>query len=873
MNPGDLFGHYRILEPLGRGGMGEVFAAEDTRLHRRVALKVLPAILAADPMHRERFEREARAVAALNHPHIVTIHSVEEHDGRLFLTMELVDGKPLSEVIPRGGMPLDRLLRIAIDVADAMAAAQQQGITHRDLKPGNVVITPGGRAKVLDFGLAKLRDAEIAAAGEDMTRMTSGGDLTGEGKIVGTVAYMSPEQAEGKPVDPRSDIFSLGVILHQMATGERPFKGDTNVSIISAIIKDTPKPITDSNPDLPSDLARIVRRCLAKDPERRYQTAADLRNELEDLKQDSGSAAVPAPRTVARGKAAIIVALVALAAGAGAVAVWQRRAAATPPAEASFTVDRFARLTSTGTAFVAAISPDGRYVVHAKQEPTGFGLWMRQTATSSDVRIVPPADVRFDGLTFGPDGNYVYYNAYPGLSGVAALYRVPVLGGAAAKLIDDVDSGVAFSPDQKRIAFVRGSMVRGTMELMVADADGGNVRAVTAAVPPDRFQAGTPAWSPDGKTILATAASPRPGVPLIAYAVDVATSAAKPIGEPWGFVRDVQWLPDGRSYLVTGVDLSGLAVSQIWRVTYPGSQRSRVTNDLNGYICASLSADGRSLVTVQTATSASVYVTDRAGREPTLLIGGTGRADGLNGVAWLPDGRLVYTSTASGLPQLWIAERDGSNQRQLTALLPPAAFPWASPDGAWVYFSSYSKEGYALFRVAPDGSGLKQITAGGDARMPLVSPDGNTLYYTANNASGTPRMMKMPSQGGAAELVSPRRFRAVAISADGTRLLGHGWDEEQHRAMLATMSLPDAALQTVPGSAVGGTFMPDGSLLVVERVQGKQQVLVRPLDGGAPKPLGAPTADGIANAAVSRDGRIALVRSQSVSDVVLIRAK
>src|SRR5262249_4780898 len=253
---------------------------------------------AADPDYRQRFEREAQAVAALNHPNIVTIHSVEEHDKLLFLTMELVDGKPLSDLIPRDGLPLEKLLRIGIDVADAMAAAQAQGITHRDLKPGNVMVTSSGRAKVLDFGLAKLRDEQLSGAAEDMTRMAAS-DITGEGKIIGTVAYMSPEQAEGKPVDPRSDIFSLGVVLHEMTTGERPFKGDTNVSILSSILKDTPPPITDSNPALPGDLSRIVRRCLAKDADRRYQTATDLRNELEELKQDTASGVISAVRPAA----------------------------------------------------------------------------------------------------------------------------------------------------------------------------------------------------------------------------------------------------------------------------------------------------------------------------------------------------------------------------------------------------------------------------------------------------------------------------------------------------------------------------------------------------------------------------------------------
>jgi serine/threonine protein kinase len=230
----ETLGHYRILGPLGKGGMGEVYAAEDTRLHRRVAIKVLPPLLAGDAERRHRFEREAQAIAALNHPNIVTIHSVEQDDGVPFLTMELVEGKSLAESIRTGGLPTDALLRVGIAVSDAMAAAHQRGITHRDIKPGNIMVSPEGRVKVLDFGLAKLREAEAEEAAEAVTRVPTQ-DLTGEGRIIGTVAYMSPEQAEGKPVDPRSDIFSLGVVLHELATGEKPFKGETTVSLISSI--------------------------------------------------------------------------------------------------------------------------------------------------------------------------------------------------------------------------------------------------------------------------------------------------------------------------------------------------------------------------------------------------------------------------------------------------------------------------------------------------------------------------------------------------------------------------------------------------------------------------------------------------------------
>jgi len=282
-------GHYTILRSLGKGGMGEVYLAEDTKLGRRVALKVLPPEVAADPERRTRFEREARAVAALNHPNIVTVHSVEEADGIDFITMELVDGKTLTELLPKRGFAPRRLLEIANPLADAVSCAHRSGITHRDLKPDNIMIDDEGRLKVLDFGLSKVHRPDTA---DGVTEAPTAALETGEGKILGTVAYMSPEQAEGKPVDSRTDIFSLGTVLYEMATGEQPFRGDTSMSTISSILKDEPTPVCEINRTLPHHLGRIIRRCLAKDPDRRYQTALDLRNDLEELaaEVDSGAA-------------------------------------------------------------------------------------------------------------------------------------------------------------------------------------------------------------------------------------------------------------------------------------------------------------------------------------------------------------------------------------------------------------------------------------------------------------------------------------------------------------------------------------------------------------------------------------------------------
>ncbi len=327
---GKMLAHYEILRSLGRGGMGEVYLARDTRLGREVALKLLPVDMRADAGRRARFEREAQAVAALNHPHVVTLYAVEEADGLPFLVMEYVEGRTLDEEIPPGGLPVRRFFELGLALTEAVAAAHAKGITHRDLKPRNVMIDREGRLKVLDFGLAKLLDRPDAGADDD----TVAADVTREGTIVGTVAYMSPEQAEGKPVDSRSDVFSLGILLYQMATGLQPFKGDSQLSILAAVLRDHPTPVVEVRPELPRQLARIVRRCLEKDPARRYETARSAHYDLQALREelDSGEFekpefAVPSARRPGRRRVGQLVAGLALLAviAVGAVRLGARK--------------------------------------------------------------------------------------------------------------------------------------------------------------------------------------------------------------------------------------------------------------------------------------------------------------------------------------------------------------------------------------------------------------------------------------------------------------------------------------------------------------------------------------------------------------------
>ena len=349
MTPGDTLGRYEIKEPLGAGGMGEVYRARDPRLDRDVAIKVLPQEFAEDADRLRRFEREAKTVAALDHPNIVTIYSVEEADGVHFLTMQLVEGQPLARVIPSGGMTLEAFLELAVPLADALAAAHAQGVTHRDIKPGNVLIDRSERPKVLDFGLAKVVEPAQPGAGdsEELTiAAISEEPLTGEGTVLGTVDYMSPEQAEGKPVDHRSDIFSLGIVFYEMLTGVRPFRGETRVSVVSLIIKDEPLAVTEINDGFPWPLGRIIKRCLEKKSIRRFQSAIGLRNELEDLKHELESGELHPARDW---QEAVSAASRGAAAGAG----WR----------------------SPDTVGAARLSPDDRYL-YITRETAESDVWL-----------------------------------------------------------------------------------------------------------------------------------------------------------------------------------------------------------------------------------------------------------------------------------------------------------------------------------------------------------------------------------------------------------------------------------------------------------------------------------------------------------------
>ncbi|MGH9408118.1 MAG: protein kinase domain-containing protein [Vicinamibacterales bacterium] len=869
---GDRLGPYEIVGPLGQGGMGEVYRAMDTRLGRDVAIKILSQRFASDPAAVERFDREARAVAALSHPNILAIHDIGHENGVTFAVTELLEGETLRDRLLAGRLPVRKAVDLAVQIAQGLAAAHAKGIIHRDLKPENIFLTRDGHAKILDFGLAKVQPV----AGSDQTRTAA---PTDPGTVMGTTGYLSPEQAQAKPIDTRSDIFSFGSVFYEMLAGKRAFAGDSTIDTLHSIVHNPPPPIAAISPDVPTELRWVLDKCLAKDPDERYQSTRDLVVDLKNVARTlDSSPALPVTAAAtsagpARSRRWLPGAALAVVAIGIAALLAARFRSPQPSAGASASKLAIERVTSLGTVIDAAISPDGKYVVYATAENARQGLSLRQLATGSTIELVPPMGGGMWGSVFSPDGNAVYYGLFTADEPTRAIYRVPILGGTPRKLVVGVDCEPTFSPDGKQMAWLRADYPgRGDSSLMIADVDGQHERVVATRHPPEYlapifFTAAT--WSPDGTKIVVPLWNARQGTgTLVAYRPD-GTAAPFPKYE-WSSIGQAEWLPDGSGLVVVASDNSASRNNQLWLVNPDREARRQITNDFLNYRRVSFTADGQTLVSVAAESSSAIWIQPLDGGGDPVKVS-TGQQDGLSGVAALPDGRILYRSLESGVPSIWSMNADGSQRMQITTD-GVSSWPAITPDGQSII---YLREGSGLWRVGVNGQSAGPIAGGSGGSFPQVTPDGRSIIFTGGvGGEGNENLLSLPLEGGTPTSLLPPNVSGTraAISPDGTQVAFY-YHDRGGPMFLAVMpiggSQPTRKFEVAPSVAYAQVrWTADGTaLLHNSALTDRANIWLQPLDGRPPRKVTrfadqvifafAPTADGkkliIARGTLSRD--------------------
>ncbi len=875
---GSDIGRYHLVSLIGAGGMGEVYDAIDSSLGRHVALKILKSDAVSDPKRLARFVQEARTASTLNHPHLVSIYEIGEHAGVHFIAMEKIDGSTLREIFSSRRLTIKRALELMVQITEALAAAHGAGVVHRDLKPENIMVSRAGYAKVLDFGLAKLQPETVLPPDPSASTLFK---ATDSGTVLGTVGYMSPEQAQGKPADPRSDIFSLGCVLYEAVAGRRAFQGATSIDTLHAIIHNEPAPLREIAPDAPIEIQRIVRKALAKDPEERYQSAKemaiDLRNAGKEMESVAQTDAKPARLRVAR--LVSIAAVVIIAAIVIAEAVLRRT-----PAKPSLQIQR---ITTTGDVINATISPDGKYMAYVRSNEKGQSLWFRQLATNQDLELVSPpqtvADpVGFWGGTFTPDGNAILYVLKRSSRPEGALYRIATLGGRSEHLLNGIDSPSSFSPDGKRIAYVRADFPgSGESALMIAASDGSNAHPIATRRYPEQFApiwfAG-PSWSPDGRVIAA--AVHRAEDPIISKVIGIDPESGREtviadVG--WQHVGRVAWLPNGRGLIaIAGADPYTAGLAQIWFVPFPDGSPRQVTHDLVAYRSASVAADGKTMMSVATdQIRADIWriPLDRRG-EPERLVAGS--ADGGGGVSYLPDGRIVFPSIEGAISVISTASAGTVHVSQLVKDRYTNSYPAAFANG--IAYTSSTSKGTEICVISLAGEERRVIVPNGAGPI-AVTRDGKWLIYGNNG-----RLWKISLDDGRASLVFSPQSDAVKLhpgsalswSPTGDRIaFFYGNFESTRLGVVAADS--GALLWSVPASvpALGGfvRWTHDGSALLTNALgTGDRSNLWRiPLNGQAQKLTNFYGQMALAFD-VSPDGKdIALARAELTRDAVLIR--
>jgi serine/threonine protein kinase/Tol biopolymer transport system component len=893
LQPASLVGHtidrYKLLELIGSGGMGVVYLAHDPRLDRNIALKLLPTSITGDQQRVDRFLQEARAAVAISHQNVAHVYEIGEDQGWHFITMEYVAGHTLRQVMKNGPLDAAQALGIAAQILTALEAAHAAGIVHRDVKPENVIIRQDGFLKVLDFGLAKLvksGGAQFRVEAPFHHSLHTQPELW-----MGTPDYMSPEQVRRQPVDGRTDVWSLGVVLYEMLMGRRPFSGRTFSEIIVAILEQAPGHLDPQVRGVPEALRGVVLKALEKELDRRYQTAGAMLADINRVRKQLGGhdtsreisrpprpffprrlfdtarqrfqttasagrvrtflrslggprAGGPAVASALRSSPlkAVGLAILLLLVGAGLYSVPFRRS---PGALGGRQFDlRFERLHLSGRIADLALSPDGKYVATVVAQEGKQAIYITELATASELNIAPPSEGGYSGLSFSPNGNYIYYLENQAETGT--LYRVSKLGGGQRKILTNVNTPVSFSPDGSQIAFVRFNIGEDTPDLVISQADGTSEQALARRTrddddvfPVDPRGAG-PAWSPDGKFLACpTVSRTHSEQEMNIEVLDAKAGTGRRLNSrPWYNISRVTWLADGSGLVLTAADAPD-APAQLVVLSYPGGEGRRMTNDPNNYRGVSATSDSSVFLALNVEEESSIWrVTLGGGRQSIPL--DVSQKKGVMAVTWSPDGHIIYAVDDGSSINLWARDPRGESTRQLTFDFSKNFRPAVSPDGRVIYFVSTRAGRTNIWGIDTDGTNPRRLTSGVYEDMPTVSPDGQWVFYRTGKS-----VRKIPAAGGAPVKLFDRSALYPVVSPDGLLIAffatpqpdGERWELEvsELKSLVPVRSFP------LPETVLpfnGLSWTPDGrGLTYVSTLGGAANLWLQPLDGGEPQQL------------------------------------